>query len=325
MTSLEPRLPSEGRVLEFDFPGLEIGLAEYDEGPTGCTVFHFPRGVAFAADVRGGSPGTIGVDYGWAHAFCFAGGSLMGLEAASGVAAELFARRGHEHVDWNDVPLVAGAIIFDFGARRNGVYPDKALGAAALRAARPGVFLLGPRGAGRMAAAGKAVAFDQAEPAGQGAAFRQYRGLKMAVFTVVNALGAVYDRQGNIVRGNRDRASGKRLSLVAEAEQSLLGLGGPAAPPSGNTTLTLALTNARLPGRTLAQLARQVHASMARAVQPFHTDHDGDVLFMAATNEVDSPLAAMGGALGALISEVAWDAVLASWDPDEPTAAPPRG
>jgi hypothetical protein len=25
------------------FPGLELGIAEYDEGPTGCTVFSFGR------------------------------------------------------------------------------------------------------------------------------------------------------------------------------------------------------------------------------------------------------------------------------------------
>ena len=39
-------------VLEFDFPGMRIGLAEYDDGPTGTTVFYFPGGVIAAADVR---------------------------------------------------------------------------------------------------------------------------------------------------------------------------------------------------------------------------------------------------------------------------------
>ena len=29
------------RWLDLDFPGLEIGVAEYAEGPTGCTVFAF--------------------------------------------------------------------------------------------------------------------------------------------------------------------------------------------------------------------------------------------------------------------------------------------
>ena len=27
--------------LRFDFPGLSVGVAAYEAGPTGCTVFHF--------------------------------------------------------------------------------------------------------------------------------------------------------------------------------------------------------------------------------------------------------------------------------------------
>src|SRR5204863_5448168 len=134
--------------LELDFPGLEIGVAEYDEGPTGCTVFHFPAGAAVATDVRGGSTGTIGGTGEWLHAVCFAGGSAYGLEAATGAAAELFARRGYSTA-WTDIAVVFGAIIFDFGRRDNAVYPDKELGRAAVRAARPGRFPLGARGAGR--------------------------------------------------------------------------------------------------------------------------------------------------------------------------------
>ena len=57
------------RELRFDFPRLEIGIAEYDDGPTGCTVFRLPPGgAACAQDVRGGSPGTLGDGYEWAHA-----------------------------------------------------------------------------------------------------------------------------------------------------------------------------------------------------------------------------------------------------------------
>ena len=139
MAAPKPHVPTVGRVLEFDFPGLSIGVAEYEEGPTGCTVFVFDgAGLTFTADVRGGSTGNIGLQYGFAKAICFAGGSLMGLETASGVAAAVFAERGHEHVDWNDVPAVAGAIVFDYGRRRTGIYPDHELGAAAYRAAAPG-------------------------------------------------------------------------------------------------------------------------------------------------------------------------------------------
>src|SRR2546428_10336878 len=88
-----PRIPQTGRVLELDFPGLEIGVAEYEEGPTGCTVFHFPRPASLAIDVRGGSPGVNGQHLELINAVCFAGGSLYGLEASTGVAAEPFAKR----------------------------------------------------------------------------------------------------------------------------------------------------------------------------------------------------------------------------------------
>ncbi len=61
-------------------------MAEYAEGPTGCTVFYVPEGVTTAIDVRGGLVGKTG-DYGWNHAICLAGGSLYGLAPATGVSA----------------------------------------------------------------------------------------------------------------------------------------------------------------------------------------------------------------------------------------------
>ena len=204
---LEARTELPGPALEFDFPGLEIGVAEYDEGPTGCTVFHFPEGAACSVDVRGGSPGTTGSSYEWVHAICLAGGSLYGLEACAGVAAELLARREYR-TGWLDIPLVAGAIIFDYGPRDNAVYPDKELGRAALRAARPGRFPLGPRGAGRSATVGKTFEYGEGEPSGQGAAFRQVGETRIAVFTVVNAVGAVVGRDGEVVRGHLDPGTG---------------------------------------------------------------------------------------------------------------------
>ena len=49
-------------TLQVDFPALRIGVTEYEEGPTGATVFYFPDGVMAAVDVRGGAPGTILTD-----------------------------------------------------------------------------------------------------------------------------------------------------------------------------------------------------------------------------------------------------------------------
>jgi len=307
---LVPRSRFESRTLELDFPGLEIGVAEYEEGPTGCTVFHFPSGASVATDVRGGSPGTIG-GYEWLHAICLAGGSLYGLEASTGVAAELLARRGYA-VGWTEIALVSGAIIFDYGPRTNAVYPDKELGRAALRAAREGVFPLGTRGAGRSATVGKTFEFAQGEPAGQGGAFRALGPTRLAVFTVVNAVGAIVDRKGQVVRGHLERATGTRGPLVAGIE-SLHAPPAP-APLPGSTTLTVLVTNQRLARRPLTQLGRQVHASMARAIHPFHALVDGDVLYAVSTDEVDNA-EVDSISLGVVASELAWDAVLASFDP----------
>ncbi len=300
------------RWLDVDFPGLEIGVAEYTEGPTGCTVFGFPEVASLHIDVRGGSPGINGEHLTLTNAICFAGGSLYGLEASTGVAAELFARRGFS-TKWMDIALVSGAIIFDYGRRENAIYPDKELGRAAVRAFQPGRFPLGSHGAGCSATAGHGAT---AELAGQGGAFRSVGATRVAVFTVVNAYGAIVDRQGDVVRGNRDATSGKR-----RRSEDVVAATGSYDPPVGrsrsvtaNTNLTLVVTDQKLDPIQLRSLARQVHASMARAIQPFNTRWDGDVLFAVSTQRVaDATLDEVS--LGIIASELAWDAVLASFDP----------
>ena len=319
-----------GPVLEFDFPGLEIGVAAYPDIPTGCTVFNFdvdlfPAGVMLELDVRGGAPWHSGAED-IVNAISLAGGSVYGLEAAAGVAAELFAQGGYR-----DLVAVSGAVIYDVsvveepdGFRHQGIYPDKALGQEAVRAAQPGRFPLGNQGAGSGAYVGQWANWPfERERGGQGGAFRQIGAIKVAVFTVVNALGVIVDRQGQVVRGGLDQRTGVRTTPLQDAEQALAGGNGTPQPemaalPGGltrHTTLTVLVTNVAFPRELLRQLGRQVHSSMARAIQPFHTPDDGDILFTATTGEV----AAEGvdsTALGVIASELAWDAVLASYDPN---------
>src|SRR5438105_1613614 len=318
---LTPRTVFDGPALEVDFPSLRIGIAEYDEGPTGCTVFQFPHGSAAAVDVRGGAHATIYTEAlhlpGWPlDALCFAGGSMYGLEASTGVTAEIFAQRGYS-TEWDEIALVSGGIIFDYGARENAVYPDKALGRAALRAAQPGRFPIGPRGAGRSATVGKLLRDRyEREPAGQGAAFGHVGDTSVGVFTVVNAVGGIVDRGGRVVRGHRDARTGERVR-AADGLRTMAAEAAP--PPSGNTTLTLLVTNQRTSSFNLLQTARQVHASMARAIDPFHTVSDGDVLWAVTTNELPSSSETERRPaiidfderrLGVFASELAWDAVL---------------
>lgn len=312
-TRLVPKTSVEGSVLAFDFPAIHIGVAEYAEGPTGCTVFYFPEGATAAVDIRGGDCATMQTQHLEAgdrqiDAICFTGGSEYGFGAIAGVADELLAMRGYSTAPW-DLVLVPGAVIYDFPPRDNTIYPDAALGRAALRAARTGRFPLGARGTGCSAAVGIGFDFDQREQSGQGGAFRQVGPTKIAVFTVVNAVGAIVNRQGRVVRGHLDRETGIRCHAIEDLERRLANHEHFDEHKERHTTLTLLVTNQKLSPQSLRQVGKQVHTSMARAIQPFHTIYDGDVFFTVTTGEVEN-LALSEIALGVLASELAWDAVL---------------
>jgi L-aminopeptidase/D-esterase-like protein len=318
---VKKRLPSESELspyLKFDFPGLRIGVAEYSEGPTGVTVFHFPERVFGAVDIRGGAPGTsltqaLQAGFGrFINAIVFCGGSTYGLEAASGVATGLL-RSGAASGDWGHVAVVPAAVVFDFKGRLNTVYPDRALGLAALEAACEGRFPIGARGAGAFVHCGSFFGESFMERSGQGAAFLDLGSTRLAVFTVVNARGVVIDREGRVIAGNRD-ISGSRISVA-----TALGSGRPPANKAllqgscmtDSTTLTLVVTNRVLDQSQLRRLAIETHSSMARAIQPFHTSRDGDTLFAVSTANCEAHDPHVDE-LSVYASELAWDAVLNS-------------
>lgn len=306
-TKLEPITKHNGRSISFDFSSIRIGIAEYEEGPTGCTVFHFPNEVTAAVDIRGGSPSTFTTDN---HnlfagerkldAICFTGGSVHGLEATTGVTSALLRLKEYS-TDW--MPKVVGATIYDYVARDNAIYPDKLLGQRAFESAQSNVFPIGRQGAGRSAIVGKG--FRHWEYSGQGGAFKQIGQTKIAAFTVVNAMGAILNREGQVVRGfvNEEGERQPIQALLNDLEQSSQSI------EEQNTTLTLVVTNQVLPPVYMRQLSKQIHTSMARAIYPFHSIFDGDVLFFVSTNEVENPKLDPTH-LGLYASEVVWDAVL---------------
>lgn len=299
------------RVLEFEFPSFEVGIAEYPDGPTGVTVLHFENPATTAVDIRGGSPGFLG-NYGIVNAISLAGGSLLGLEAASGVAEGIFVEREYS-TDWLDIPLVSAGVIFDFRQRHDSIYPDKRLGRAAYDNMSTNQFPMGARGAGISATVGKLLDFEAGVSAGQGAAFQDEDGVKIFACVVLNAVGVIYDRQGDVVLGDMEAESRARSNLDIHLERRIGSGRGTQYQdrPTGNTTLTVVVTNQTIWGFNLVQQARQVHSSMARAIQPFHTPTDGDVLWMVSTSEAEMTDISLTD-FGIMASEVVWDAVLAA-------------
>ncbi len=335
-SALAPVLNSGARVLEFDWPTIRVGTGEYAEGPTGVTVIHFAKRVHGAVDVRGGGPGTVNTDYlriGWStpelDAVVFAGGSWYGLEATTAVATAL-KDDGIRDGDWTNIGLSVGAIIYDLGERRlNEIYPDKRLAQAAYRAAKPGVFPLGAQGAGRFTRSG--ALFGCNAHSGQGAAYRRIGDLKIAAFVVVNAVGVVTRRDGRVAACYRDQGWPLELRtadlLAAWPASTRPGWRPSAQDDDGrrNTTISLIVTNQKLDRAQLERIGIQVQTSMARALQPFATEYDGDVLYAVSTAELDRPVDESGVPnvdLGVIASELMWDAILASV-PEQPKAPVP--
>jgi len=235
---------------------------------------------------------------------------------------------------WGNIGFAAGAIIYDFGGHRlNEIYPDKRLAQEALRQLRPGVFPLGAQGAGRMPMQGSF--FGCGAHSGQGGAFRQVGDIKIAAFTVVNAVGAIVDRAGKLVRCHRNRLwrddEGAFELLKRVGTGTLLAENGhaPGTRASGRggqltqaTTISLVVTNRKMSASELQRLAVQVHSSMARGIQPYATATDGDTLYAVSTQEVDVPQEKLSNLqLDTMAGELMWDAILASV-PAEPPAPP---
>jgi len=288
---------STDNILHFDFPEVQIGTAINPEGPTGITLFYFPKGVQASVDIQGGSVGTFftqeKMQQGEAYldGVAFTGGGILGLEAVAGAVSSLFVDQTKNEVQFRRMPLISGAVIFDYTPRQNMIYPDKALGQKAFAALSTGQFVQGRQGAGVSASVGKLLR-DGFQLAGQGGAFAQIGKTKIAVFTVVNAVGVILDEKGEVIYGLPKGAT--KQILNQQVTELLQQPKKPFWPEPKNTTLTIVITNEKLAPRHLKQLGRQVHHALSQVIHPYATILDGDVLYTVSTRSIESDLYAPG-------------------------------
>ena len=284
-----------------DVPGVRVGHADDVAAGTGCTVILFEQdGAVCGFDARGSAVGARGTDslaptasIDVVHAILLTGGSAYGLDAAGGVMEELEGRGIGLAIGPVRVPIVPAAVIFDLIGRDGRVRPDKAMGAAALRAASRERPAEGRVGAGRGALVAKLAGIENARPGGLGCASIRRGELVVGALAVCNAVGSVYDPHTRapvaLPRGANERFD------IAGAIEAFAAAGASADAQSiANTTLAVIVTNAALRKVDATKVAQMAHDGFARAIDPIHTTRDGDAIFAASTGSVNVPLDLVG-------------------------------
>jgi L-aminopeptidase/D-esterase-like protein len=300
-------------------PGLRVGHFTDPRRPTGCSVVLAPPGTVGGVDVRGAAPGTRETELlsplnavQQVHAVLLAGGSAYGLDAAGGVmrwleeqgiGIQVGRRAGGTEVR---VPIVPAAILFDLNIGDARIRPDAQAGYAACQAATASTPEQGNVGAGAGASVGKLFGFDRAMRGGIGGASIQVGGITVGALIAVNAMGDVVDPgTGNVIAGARCADGTALLDTMAALRRGELP---PTLQAGIATTIGVIGTDAKLDKAGANKLAQMAHDGLARAINPVHTQADGDTLFALATG--GSGRAASLTLLGALAAEVTALAVL---------------
>jgi L-aminopeptidase/D-esterase-like protein len=286
------------RNLITDVAGLSVGCAHDPRLRSGATVVVFDAPAPAAVDVRGGAPGTRETDLlalentvGEIDALVLSGGSVFGLDAASGVVAGLRAQGRGFAVGDARAPIVPAAILFDLtngGDKDWGLHaPYRELGLAAFEAAGLD-FPLGSSGAGFGARTGAMAGPALRGGLGSASVVDDASGAVVGALAAVNALGSAVAGQGP-----------RFWAGSFEIGDEFGGLGPPTAadgaplndsPGRGegeSTTLCVVATDAALTRPELKRLAVMAQDGLARALWPAPTPLDGDIVFAAATGRAD--------------------------------------
>lgn len=274
-----------------DIHGFKIGSTENAEAATGVTVIISEAGATAGVDVRGGGPATRETDLlkpenmvQQINAVVLSGGSAYGLEAASGVMDELEQRNIGFETGFGLVPIVCGASLFDLCVGQSDVRPDKTMGVKAVENAFDGIFETGNHGAGTGATVGKYRGPDRMMKSGQGSSAIEVGKLQVGAISAVNALGDIFDEDGNKVAGLLN-AEGSAFESTVDA---IIGdISEQFDIFKGNTTITCVITNAILTKAQCTKLASIAHDGYARAIKPVHSTADGDTIFVMSSGEVE--------------------------------------
>ena len=320
-----------------DVSGIKVGHAQDMRLMSGTTVVLPDEAAVAAVDCRGGGPGTRETDalhpanlVEEVHAIVLSGGSAMGLDAASGVAAWLKTQgRGFLVAPNVSVPIVPAAILFDLlnGGEKSGRDEHTYFEFGKDAAARAEYECpLGNVGAGTGAKAGKLKGGIGTASLQQNPESSAEKGFTVGALAAVNPFGSVtlpelpdfwawpfeinaeYGGRGapkfvSEKVGKSENNNFNELALdydfesafkFAEQSSGKSGNSGKALSAnniSTNTTLCVVATDAVLTKSQAQRVAIMAQDGFARAIRPVHTPFDGDTVFVLATGKI--PLSKM--------------------------------
>lgn len=278
--------------------GFQVGHAQDLDAATGCTVILCDRMSPAGLDVRGGGPASresqilnpVAAAEG-INAILLSGGSAFGLDAAGGVQKYLEERDIGFETGVARVPLVSQSCLFDLGVGRKDVRPDSAMAYAACENAGCGDPAQGNVGAGTGCSVGKYRGMTRAMKSGFGTYALQAGALKVGALVAVNALGDIYGPDGRQIAGLLNEAG---TGVTSTLEELFRDIDLASGLPTGNTTLGVVVTNARLDKTHLTKVAGMTHNGYARAIRPVHTTADGDSIYALSLGDLPGDVNVVG-------------------------------
>jgi L-aminopeptidase/D-esterase-like protein len=271
--------------------GVRVGHAETPDHRTGVTAVLFESGRPTVVDIGGAASatydtGSLALDatFGRRWAIFFSGGSLYGLDAARGIRTRILEEGGGTRAFENPYPIVpiTGAALFDL-PRLLGDLPDYIpVGYEAACNATTKSVAQGRIGAGAGAMVGKYLGRNRAMLGGIGstAYFSKELGW-IGALVVVNAVGAVRNHSTGVwlagARGVRGTVIPPKITSRRRSE------GG------RGTTLAIIGTEVALDRPALYRLTIAARLGLARAIVPYNSSPDGDVVFGVSTERIPRP------------------------------------
>lgn len=275
-------------------PGVRVGHYTDELARTGTTVMVFPAPNRALAEIRGAAPAThelgllqLSSRIEQIQAIVFTGGSAFGLAAIGGVVDGLEAEGiGHQAL-MGPVPIVPGAAVYDLVEGDSTVRPGPEEGKLALGSASEE-----PVGQGRVGAgSGTLVAGwrgeDNFRPGGLGSASIELDGAIVGALAVVNAVGDIFDLDGNPLTGGNPRPGPPAFGDM----------------PRPNTTLVAVATDALVSREQLTRLLVRAHDALGACIRPAHTRYDGDVAFAVSCGDGQVDLDSLGEAVFVAVAD----------------------